>query len=116
MRYVEANAFRAKLVSRAEDWRWSSLHRPAAADGRELLSPSPVPKPANWIELVNNPEPRLDQIRSAIARGHPFGAKEFLEQAVKEYGLQQTVRRTGKTGRNTSGWDSHQLSAKGDNW
>src|SRR4051812_22599060 len=26
IRYVEANPLRARLVERAEDWRWSSLH------------------------------------------------------------------------------------------
>lgn len=52
LRYVEANALRAGLVTRAEDWRWSSVHERAATKPR-LLDPGPLPLPANWIELVN---------------------------------------------------------------
>lgn len=51
-RYVEANALRAGLVTRAEDWRWSSVHERAATRPR-LLDAGPLPLPPNWIELVN---------------------------------------------------------------
>jgi putative transposase len=39
-RYVERNALRAKLVRRAEDWRWGSLSRwlRGSAPDRELLA------------------------------------------------------------------------------
>ncbi|MGH8104187.1 MAG: transposase [bacterium] len=37
LRYVEANPPRAGLVSRAQDWEWSSLHRP----GRPKVNPTP---------------------------------------------------------------------------
>ena len=39
-RYVERNAQRAKLVRRAEDWRWGSLHRwlRGSAEDKQLLS------------------------------------------------------------------------------
>src|SRR5438876_1050570 len=45
LRYVERNALRAKLVKRAQDWRWSSLWRRCGADdaARELLSVWPCP-------------------------------------------------------------------------
>jgi len=116
IRYVEANALRAKLVESAQDWPWSSLSRRRTIDGRDFLSESPVPRPAEWVDLVNHPEPRLEQIRSAICRGHPFGEQKFVERAVREHGLQHTVRRPGRAGRYTEGWDSHQLSAEADNW
>ena len=52
LRYVEGNALRSRLVTRAEDWKWSSL-----ADRDEnrwkLLSPLPVTLPSEWCELVN---------------------------------------------------------------
>lgn len=116
MRYVEANALRAGLVSRAEDWRWSSLHRSTTSDGRPIISAPPVPRPPTWIELVNHPEPRLEQIRSAIEHGHPFGDRNYVEEAVRRYGLEHTVRRTGAAGKYTSGMACHQLSADADNW
>ncbi len=52
-RYVEANAMCAGLVDRAEDWEWSSLVRSGPADDINILSPWPVPRPANWPEIVN---------------------------------------------------------------
>jgi putative transposase len=51
-RYIEANPVRAKLVARAELWRWSSLWERETA-GRALLDPSPVVLPANWVATVN---------------------------------------------------------------
>lgn len=55
MRYVEANAVRAKLVARAEDWEWGSLHE--RAHPRGLLSPPPWALPDPWAALVNRPLP-----------------------------------------------------------
>jgi putative transposase len=51
-RYVERNPIEAGLVARAEDWPWSSASiRPDRA-----LTPDfgPVPRPANWLEIVNS--------------------------------------------------------------
>ena len=60
LRYIEANAKRASLVSRAEDWEWSSLRERMNGD-RDLLSHSPLPfwLPEGWVEIVNAP---LDEI------------------------------------------------------
>src|SRR3989454_4275923 len=43
-RYVERNALRAKLVGRAEEWRWSSAYRVARQDAKlmEFLSSWPM--------------------------------------------------------------------------
>ncbi|MGE3491104.1 MAG: transposase [Vicinamibacterales bacterium] len=51
-RYIEANPVRAKLVERAELWRWSSLWE-RESDGRALLDPSPVALPDGWVSIVN---------------------------------------------------------------
>ena len=50
LRYIEANPRAARMVSRAEDWPWSSVLRPAA---HLVLDPLPLRLPANWITLVN---------------------------------------------------------------
>jgi REP-associated tyrosine transposase len=81
-RYVEANPVRAGLVSRAEDWKWSGLTRRALKDGTPLLSQWPVPRPANWLELVNLPtsEGVLRTIREVISpeRRGPCVARQSL--------------------------------------
>jgi putative transposase len=50
-RYIEGNALAAGLVERAEAWPWSSLS--PSEECLQPLSPWPLPRPGNWIELVN---------------------------------------------------------------
>jgi putative transposase len=56
-RYVEANARRAGLVERAEEWPWSSLVCHGPDPDINLLSPWPVRRPADWLDQVNLPIP-----------------------------------------------------------
>lgn len=51
-RYVEGNALKAGMVDRAEDWAWSSVSSSEACEG--LTCTRPLPRPAQWLELVNN--------------------------------------------------------------
>ena len=51
LRYVEANPVRARLVARADCWDWSS----ASPSSRVLLTPSPVPRPPQWLDLLADP-------------------------------------------------------------
>jgi putative transposase len=99
-RYVERNPLRANLVSRAEAWRWSSLWRRLHGDehpGR-LLSPWPLPLPADWPELVNAPqtEAELEALRRSVQRGCPFGAPGWQEQMAGRLGLAHTLRPLGR--------------------
>jgi len=55
-RYVEANALCAGLVSRAEDWAWSSLVCSGPVDDLNILTSWPVKRPRRWIDLVNRPQ------------------------------------------------------------
>ena len=58
LRYIERNPVRASLVERAQDWPWSSA---APATGTSpALDPGPVPRPANWLEHVNQPQSEAD--------------------------------------------------------
>lgn len=54
-RYVEANARRAGLVKRAEDWPWSSLTCHGPDPDINLLVPWPVRRPVDWLDRVNLP-------------------------------------------------------------
>jgi putative transposase len=55
LKYVESNPLRAGLVKRAEDWRWSSLRIHLGHPSSVTLVPGPVLRPANWLDLVNEP-------------------------------------------------------------
>jgi putative transposase len=101
-RYVEANPVRAQLVPRAEDWRWSSLSRSRTADGRALLSPWPIEKPANWAEIVNAVPPTLEteQIRRSVRRGRPCGDPQWVQSVAGACGLHSTLRPVGRPRKN----------------
>jgi REP-associated tyrosine transposase len=86
IRYVEANPRAAHLVANAEFWRWSSLSHPHSEDGRVLLSPSPIERPADWLEIVNQrlPIDVYDQLRAATRRQVPFGDAEWIRTLEEE--------------------------------
>src|SRR5262245_34969362 len=93
-RYVERNAQRARLVTRAEEWRWSSLWRRlhAAAACEPPLSDWPVERPDNWLELVNQPqtESELEAIRTSRTRSCPLGPPDWQRQVAAAHGLEWT--------------------------
>jgi REP-associated tyrosine transposase len=99
-RYVERNALRAKLVKRAENWRWGSLWRHAYGDAkvRALLSDWPIPRPRNWVSRANRleSETELRALRRSVNRGSPFGSSRWVERTVKRLGLESTLRPRGR--------------------
>ena len=100
LRYVERNALRADLVPRAEDWRWSSLWRRQFGDvaSRALLSDWPLPRPRNWVELVNRPqsEEEVEALRRSVNRGTPFGSAPWQKNVALRWGLERTLRPRGR--------------------
>jgi putative transposase len=98
LRYVEANPLRAKMVPRAQDWRWSSLTTGTTSFGRSLLSQGPLNRPRNWLAKVNE---RLDgsvlsAIRTSATRGRPFGDERWTAGIAARLGLQFTLRPRGR--------------------
>ena len=74
-RYVERNALRAKLVDRAEVWRWGSLWRREYGDAQQktLISEWPIMRPKEWVAWVNEEESAaaLKRIRQSIRCQEP---------------------------------------------
>jgi len=99
-RYVERNALRAKLVPRAEQWRWSSLWRRLNGDEQpgRLLGRWPVPLPEGWLEQVNQPqtEAELEALRRSVQRGCPFGSEGWQKRMALRQGLGHTLRPLGR--------------------
>jgi putative transposase len=99
-RYVEANPVRAGLVSRAEDWRWSSLWVRLYGDPeqRQVLREGPLALPDNWLDLVNEPltEKSLQTIRQGVERGRPFGSALWIEKTARRLHLSSTLRPRGR--------------------
>jgi putative transposase len=99
VRYVERNALRANLVARAEAWCWSSLGRANREDAAfPLLSAWPLPRPVDWLEIVNRPqsEEELEALRRCVTRGCPFGSADWVAATARWLGLESTLRQRGR--------------------
>ena len=100
VRYVECNALRAKLVDRAEEWKWSSIWRRLNGNIRQkqILSSWPELEPKDWIEYLNNPisMEELNMIKTCEARGRPYGSKNWVEKIAKALDLVSSLRSIGR--------------------
>lgn len=101
LRYIENNPLRAKLVTDAIDWQWSSCSthaRVAQSDKPMKICKGPRPISRNWQELVNQPltETDMDQLANAIKRGCPFGETNWTIKTATELELQPTLNPIGR--------------------
>ena len=101
---MERNALRAKLVQKAEEWRWSSLYRriQGTPEERALLADSPVPLGKDWVKYVNQRQTQgeLEAIRRSVKRGQPFGSEAWQQQVADRMGLEHTFRPRGRPRKN----------------
>jgi putative transposase len=91
LRYVALNPVRARLVGRAQDWRWSSTraHLRGRDDGLTALQPIKDRFPRFADLLATEPDPDLfERLRAAESIGRPLGSDRFLARLE---------RRTGRT-------------------
>jgi putative transposase len=97
-RYVERNALRANLTTRAEHWRWCSLWQYAHNSWPVPLDPWPLPRPPTWIDYVNGveTEAELAAIQTSVRRGSPFGSTTWRRQTAAALGLETTLRPRGR--------------------
>lgn len=96
LRYVALNPVRARLVARAADWRWSSVH--ALLGGRDdgLTTVAPVlARCPDIAALLDEPADQAEfaALRRAEAIGRPLGDDAFIAR------LETLTRRTLKPGR-----------------
>lgn len=100
VRYVERNALRARLVARAEQWRWSSLWRReyGTAEDRAQLHAWPLRMPRDWLRHVNRPmsEAERKAVRSSIQCGVPFGSSQWQVRTARRLGLEWMLRPRGR--------------------
>ncbi|MGH7796267.1 MAG: transposase [Candidatus Binatia bacterium] len=105
-RYVEQNPLRAGLVSRTEDWRWSSMGSLRTGKSVRAIPPIsewPVPRPSNWLQFVNQTmtSNELDGLRSSAQRGQPYGNETWKTLIAKRLGLDSTLRPRGRPRKNS---------------
>ena len=88
-RYVERNALRKGLVKAAEEWQWGSLYAVCKNCHPIPLQRWPIPRPVNWIEIVNSPENQaeLDALRTLLRRNQPIGNPNWQRAVAPFIGL-----------------------------
>jgi putative transposase len=106
-RYIGLNPVRSGLVSRAEDWRWSSVRAHLQATPDPLLTRAPLaerlgPALAGFFETDVNEACRRT-LRAAIDAGSPLGAEAWIEAL----GLKLKRRQVGRPRREIG--DTHQF-------
>ncbi len=103
-RYVESNAKRANLVKKAENWKWSSLWRRmnGTAKQKELLSIWPMVMPKGYLNRLNQlPAKDVEEnIKKSVLKGVPYGGGDWVSKTVKNFGLEQTLRKVGRPKKN----------------
>jgi len=82
LRYVSLNPVRARLVRRAQDWRWCSVraHLGGGGDGATTLAPvrERYPDFANFLSEEAD-EDAIARLRRAETIGRPIGGRKFLD-------------------------------------
>jgi len=107
LRYVERNAVRPTLARRVQDWPWGSafvrLNRSHAL--RPLLSDWPVPRPHDWLSILNTPPSAAErkEVVEHIERSRPMGSDSWVKATARALGLQQTLNPRGRP----VGWRKH---------
>jgi putative transposase len=108
VKYVERNPVRAGLVTRAEDYPWSSAHAHAYGDHDPLLHEGLpfVGVVGSWAEWLAAEDlaAQLDAIRKSTARDLPFADDVFIDHLEQQLGY---TLRPQKAGRKPKGNRSH---------
>jgi len=90
IRYIENNPVRAKMVNKAEEYKWSSARYHCRLDVSELFSNEKewldkIKSINNWSKWLTEKEDnmKLEIIRRNIEKGLPCGSEKFINQLEK---------------------------------
>jgi putative transposase len=108
LRYVERNALASNLVGRAEEWQWGSLRWRKSPVAPLALAACPVELPSHWDEFVNLPQTAIElaEIRTCANRQRPFGAKDWVNDAIDRLQNHQSLGPPGRPRKRKPGTDS----------
>jgi putative transposase len=111
VRYVSLNPVRAQLVSRAEDWRWSSVKAHLAGEDDALVTVRPVLDRVGDFNQLLHPDGDQDfrGLRDAESTGRPLGTPEFVAGLEAVLGRKIARRAPGRKPASSSATASQQL-------
>src|SRR4030042_1966494 len=88
-RYVELHPVRATIVSKAEDYRWSSASAHLSGEDDTLVKVAPLLEMVDhWEEVLaaEAEEKRFGEIRKHECTGRPLGSMRFVERLESALG------------------------------
>ncbi len=97
VRYVELNPVRAKIVKKAQTYRWSSAkaHLSGVDDGLVKVKPM-LDRVENWTELLASGEQgEFDVVRMHERTGRPLGMDGFIEKVSCMVGRDLSKKKPG---------------------
>jgi putative transposase len=98
-RYIVLNPVRARLVDKASEWPWSSVHvhlGPVGSDG--VTTPAPcLARYSDFAALLEAGEDdeRIKRLRKAETIGRPIGDRSFLDHVGQLCGRRLEPRKRG---------------------
>jgi putative transposase len=103
VRYVERNPVRARMVRKAENYRWSSASAHCGLESDPVLTRKPswqkqIGSIGNWSAwLAEGDEPqRLEILRRNVEKGLPCGSQKFIQKLEKLTGRALQYRPRGR--------------------
>lgn len=109
VRYVSMNPVRARLVSRAEEWKWSSVRAHLAGIDDELVAARPVlDRVARFTDLLREDDDvDFAELRRSEGSGRPVGTAEFVASLEKLLG--RNIARRAPVGNPAVQWQGSNL-------
>ena len=99
MRYMEQNPVRAKLVKKAEEYRWSSARAHVLGVGDDVLSRENGIKEKeirSYREFIREEEEEINAaIRRATSTGRPLGGEGFIKKLEKRLNRDLFPKKSG---------------------
>jgi putative transposase len=98
IRYIEANALRAGMVQKAEDWRYGSLFDRLTKKRSKILCKPLMALVDDWAQFVNEPisEDEIDRMRNSVNRQAPLGDEKWQTKTAAKHGLASTLSSIGR--------------------
>lgn len=106
-RYVELNPVRARMVTVAEDYRWSSYRaKVGLTDYRKVdiddcyhgLGETEITRQSAYRHFVESGicSDEIRAIREAVQYGYPFGGQRFKREIEHKLGMRLTLQKRGR--------------------
>jgi putative transposase len=108
-RYVALNPVRAGLVSRPQDWAWSSARAHLAGRNDGLVDVRPLlDRIPDFQDLLRDDDAEAARrIRAAETTGRPLGNAAFTEELERRLGRSLSKARPGPAPREIRGHDTY---------